>query len=51
MWELYQDIYHANNEGYVAEVGDALVMKLGKFDWDPSKENALFTKNQTTKCG
>ncbi|CAI8591915.1 unnamed protein product [Vicia faba] len=34
-------IYHANNEGYVAQVGDALVMKLGQFDWNPSKENRL----------
>ncbi|TKY65101.1 Alpha-amylase 3 [Spatholobus suberectus] len=34
-------IYHANNEGYVAHVGDALVMKLGQFDWNPSKENQL----------
>lgn len=31
-------IYHANNEGYVAQIGDALVMKLGQFDWNPSKE-------------
>nr|XP_011467888.1 PREDICTED: uncharacterized protein LOC101298534 [Fragaria vesca subsp. vesca]XP_011467889.1 PREDICTED: uncharacterized protein LOC101298534 [Fragaria vesca subsp. vesca] len=34
-------IYHANNEGYVAQVGDSLVMKLGHFDWNPSKENHL----------
>uniref|UniRef100_A0A0A0KVT9 alpha-amylase n=1 Tax=Cucumis sativus TaxID=3659 RepID=A0A0A0KVT9_CUCSA len=34
-------IYHANNEGYVAQVGDTLVMKLGHFDWNPSKENHL----------
>ncbi|XP_057981697.1 uncharacterized protein LOC131166996 [Malania oleifera] len=34
-------IYHANNEGYVAQVGDALVMKLGHFDWNPFKENNL----------
>lgn len=34
-------IYHANNEGYVAQVGDTLVMKLGHFDWNPSKENNL----------
>ncbi|XP_027187610.1 uncharacterized protein [Cicer arietinum] len=34
-------IYHANNEGYVAQIGDALVMKLGQFDWNPSKENRL----------
>ncbi|KAK9061766.1 hypothetical protein SSX86_018949 [Deinandra increscens subsp. villosa] len=31
-------IYHANNDGYVAEIGDTLVMKLGQFDWNPSKE-------------
>ncbi|KAK8711109.1 hypothetical protein V6N13_146405 [Hibiscus sabdariffa] len=34
-------IYHANNEGYVARVGDTLVMKLGHFNWNPSKENQL----------
>lgn len=34
-------IFHANNEGYVAQVGDSLVMKLGHFDWNPSKENQL----------
>lgn len=34
-------IYNANNEGYVAQVGDSLVMKLGQFDWNPSKENRL----------
>ncbi|KAE8697487.1 pentatricopeptide repeat-containing protein [Hibiscus syriacus] len=34
-------IYHANNEGYVARVGDTLVMKLGYFNWNPSKENQL----------
>lgn len=34
-------IYHANNEGYVAQIGDTLVMKLGHFDWNPSKENNL----------
>ncbi|XXG46633.1 hypothetical protein AAC387_Pa02g1430 [Persea americana] len=34
-------IYHANNEGYVAQIGDCLVMKLGHFDWNPSKENQL----------
>lgn len=31
-------IYHANNDGYVAQIGDTLVMKLGHFDWNPSKE-------------
>lgn len=34
-------IHHANNEGYVAQVGDTLVLKLGHFDWNPSKENHL----------
>ncbi|XP_058070368.1 uncharacterized protein LOC131219319 isoform X2 [Magnolia sinica] len=34
-------IYHANTEGYVARIGDCLVMKLGHFDWNPSKENSL----------
>ncbi|ESW11483.1 hypothetical protein PHAVU_008G033800 [Phaseolus vulgaris] len=34
-------IFHANNEGYVSQVGDALVLKLGQFDWNPSKENQL----------
>uniref|UniRef100_A0A5B6YK14 alpha-amylase n=1 Tax=Davidia involucrata TaxID=16924 RepID=A0A5B6YK14_DAVIN len=32
------NIYHANNDGYVAQVGETLVMKLGHFDWNPSKE-------------
>ncbi|XP_059283799.1 uncharacterized protein LOC132037321 [Lycium ferocissimum] len=31
-------IYHANNDGYVAQIGDTLVMKLGHLDWNPSKE-------------
>ncbi|VFQ91977.1 unnamed protein product [Cuscuta campestris] len=31
-------IQHANNDGYVAQVGDALVVKLGHFNWNPSKE-------------
>ncbi|CAN6470238.1 unnamed protein product [Victoria cruziana] len=34
-------IFHANNDGYVARIGDNLVMKLGHFDWNPSKENQL----------
>ncbi|KAK9105192.1 hypothetical protein Scep_022036 [Stephania cephalantha] len=34
-------IYHANNDGYVAQIGDTLVMKLGHFEWNPSKENQL----------
>ncbi|TQD72841.1 hypothetical protein C1H46_041623 [Malus baccata] len=40
-------IYHANNEGYVAQIGDTLVMKLGDFDWNPSKENHLEGSWQT----
>lgn len=31
-------IYHAHNDGYVAKIGDTLVVKLGHFDWNPSKE-------------
>ncbi|XP_057769688.1 uncharacterized protein LOC130989666 isoform X1 [Salvia miltiorrhiza] len=31
-------IFHANNDGYVAKVGETLVVKLGHFDWNPSKE-------------
>ncbi|ONK64720.1 uncharacterized protein A4U43_C07F29170 [Asparagus officinalis] len=34
-------IYHANNEGYVARIDESLVMKIGHFDWNPSKENNL----------
>ncbi|BBN06643.1 alpha-amylase [Marchantia polymorpha subsp. ruderalis] len=34
-------IFHANIEGYVAQVGENLVMKLGRLDWNPSKENNL----------
>ncbi|KAJ4826079.1 hypothetical protein Tsubulata_015174 [Turnera subulata] len=34
-------IFHANNEGYAALIGDTLVMKLGHLDWNPSKENNL----------
>ena len=34
-------IYNANKEGYVAKIGDTLVVKLGHFDWNPSKENQL----------
>ncbi|MBA0802150.1 hypothetical protein Gohar_012476 [Gossypium harknessii] len=34
-------IYHANTEGYVAQVSNMLVIKLGHFDWNPSKENQL----------
>lgn len=31
-------IFHATGDGYAAQVGDTLVMKLGHFDWNPSKE-------------
>ncbi|KAL3525856.1 hypothetical protein ACH5RR_014228 [Cinchona calisaya] len=31
-------IYHANNDGYVAQIGDTLVLKLGYIDWNPFKE-------------
>lgn len=31
----------ANAEGYVAKVGDNLVMKIGNVDWNPSKQNDL----------
>lgn len=31
-------IYHANNDGYVAEIGETLVLKLGYLDWNPFKE-------------
>lgn len=34
-------IYQAIKEGYAAQVGDNLVMKLGHLDWNPSKENNL----------
>lgn len=34
-------IYQANTEGYAAQVGDNLVMKLGRLDWNPSKQNNL----------
>lgn len=34
-------IYHANNDGYVAQIGDTLVMKVGFFDWNPFKEVQL----------
>ncbi|CAM8973405.1 unnamed protein product [Rhodiola kirilowii] len=34
-------IFHANSDGYVAHIGDSLVVKLGQFDWNPSKENRL----------
>lgn len=31
-------ILHAVSEGYAAQIGDSLVMKLGQFDWNPAKE-------------
>ncbi|XP_071915829.1 uncharacterized protein [Coffea arabica] len=31
-------IYHANNDGYVAQIGETLVLKLGYLDWNPFKE-------------
>ncbi|GKC47870.1 probable alpha-amylase 2 isoform X2, partial [Tanacetum coccineum] len=31
-------IYHANNDGYLAQIVDTMVMKLGHFDWNLSKE-------------
>ncbi|XP_057822676.1 uncharacterized protein LOC131035073 isoform X1 [Cryptomeria japonica] len=34
-------IFHANNEGYVAQTGENLVIKLGQFDWNPSKQDIL----------
>lgn len=34
-------IYQATNQGYVAQIGDNLVMKLGHLDWNPSKQNNL----------
>ncbi|KAH7435067.1 hypothetical protein KP509_06G047800 [Ceratopteris richardii] len=34
-------IFHATNQGYVAKIGDNLVMKLGHIDWNPSKQDNL----------
>jgi alpha-amylase len=34
-------ILQANFEGYVAKVGESLVMKIGHLDWNPSKQNNL----------
>ncbi|MCO5602610.1 hypothetical protein L7F22_056744 [Adiantum nelumboides] len=34
-------IHHATNEGYVAQIGENLVIKLGYLDWNPSKQNNL----------
>lgn len=34
-------IHQATNQGYVAQVGENLIMKLGYLDWNPSKQNNL----------
>eukprot|EP00271_Cylindrocystis_brebissonii_P013283 TRINITY_DN329_c0_g1_i1.p1 TRINITY_DN329_c0_g1~~TRINITY_DN329_c0_g1_i1.p1 ORF type:complete len:1017 (-),score=248.45 TRINITY_DN329_c0_g1_i1:535-3585(-) len=34
-------IMQATAEGYVAQVGDRLVLKLGSLDWNPAKQNDL----------
>ncbi|CAK9193722.1 unnamed protein product [Sphagnum troendelagicum] len=34
-------IFQANFEGYVAKIGEGLVMKIGDLDWNPSKQNNL----------
>ncbi|KAG0563439.1 hypothetical protein KC19_8G031600 [Ceratodon purpureus] len=34
-------IFQANFEGYVAQIGENLVMKIGHLDWNPSKQNNL----------
>lgn len=34
-------IFQANFEGYVAQIGNNLVMKIGHLDWNPSKQNDL----------
>ncbi|GJP55033.1 hypothetical protein CLOM_g14020 [Closterium sp. NIES-68] len=34
-------IFHAVAQGYAAQVGDNLVVKLGHFDWNPSRQNDL----------
>lgn len=34
-------IHHATNQGYVAQIGENLVIKLGYLDWNPSKQNNL----------
>lgn len=37
-------ILHANFDGYVAQVGETLIVKLGKLNWNPAKENNLAGK-------
>ena len=34
-------IYQATNQGYASQIGDNLVIKMGRLDWNPSKENNL----------
>ena len=34
-------IFHANAQGYVAMVGESLILKMGHFDWNPSRQNEL----------
>ncbi|MCO5586005.1 hypothetical protein L7F22_039942 [Adiantum nelumboides] len=34
-------IHHATNQGYVSQIGENLVIKLGYLDWNPSKQNNL----------
>lgn len=34
-------IFQANFEGYAAQIGENLVMKIGHLDWNPSKQNNL----------
>ncbi|KAH9549463.1 hypothetical protein CY35_10G021500 [Sphagnum magellanicum] len=41
-------ILQANFEGYVAKVGEGLVMKIGDLDWNPSKQNNL--KGSWKRC-
>ncbi|CAM6018425.1 unnamed protein product [Sphagnum balticum] len=41
-------IFQANFEGYVARVGEGLVMKIGDLDWNPSKQNNL--KGSWKRC-
>jgi len=41
-------IFQANFEGYVAKVGEGLVMKIGNLDWNPSKQNNL--KGSWKRC-
>eukprot|EP00249_Psilotum_nudum_P024115 c29097_g1_i3 orf=478-3477(+) len=34
-------IYQANNQGYAAQIGDSLIMKIGPSDWNPLRKNNL----------